>query len=214
MDYDFKVKLTGERERVEDLFEYEGCKVGRGTYGHVYKAKRKDGDPRTPPSTQPPCSLSPDCSDPYPHPLPLTGTHRQWRKAEQRSPSPLHSATSQPQRPLPAAGEYGEIGERTPFPKPPPPSDGAGARDGERAAPRPPLIPWATVGPPTVPPQSSCLSDPGGRWGAPDCPRDPLPLIQPPRPSPAPLTRRSEQRVGALPRYVQTRVISGHVISE
>uniref|UniRef100_A0A673KUB2 Cyclin-dependent kinase 8 n=1 Tax=Sinocyclocheilus rhinocerous TaxID=307959 RepID=A0A673KUB2_9TELE len=43
MDYDFKVKLTGERERVEDLFEYEGCKVGRGTYGHVYKAKRKDG---------------------------------------------------------------------------------------------------------------------------------------------------------------------------
>uniref|UniRef100_A0A8C8EAB5 Cyclin-dependent kinase 8 n=1 Tax=Otus sunia TaxID=257818 RepID=A0A8C8EAB5_9STRI len=25
------------------LFEYEGCKVGRGTYGHVYKAKRKDG---------------------------------------------------------------------------------------------------------------------------------------------------------------------------
>uniref|UniRef100_A0A6I8SWL6 Cyclin-dependent kinase 8 n=1 Tax=Xenopus tropicalis TaxID=8364 RepID=A0A6I8SWL6_XENTR len=46
MDYDFKVKLTGERERVEDLFEYEGCKVGRGTYGHVYKAKRKDGDDR------------------------------------------------------------------------------------------------------------------------------------------------------------------------
>uniref|UniRef100_F7D295 Cyclin dependent kinase 8 n=1 Tax=Ornithorhynchus anatinus TaxID=9258 RepID=F7D295_ORNAN len=43
MDYDFKVKLSGERERVEDLFEYEGCKVGRGTYGHVYKAKRKDG---------------------------------------------------------------------------------------------------------------------------------------------------------------------------
>ncbi|XP_078078298.1 cyclin-dependent kinase 8 isoform X6 [Mustelus asterias] len=43
MDYDFKMKLTTERERVEDLFEYEGCKVGRGTYGHVYKAKRKDG---------------------------------------------------------------------------------------------------------------------------------------------------------------------------
>ncbi|XP_060231831.1 LOW QUALITY PROTEIN: cyclin-dependent kinase 8-like [Meriones unguiculatus] len=43
MDYDFKLKLSGERERVEDLFEYEGCKVGRGTYGHVYKAKRKDG---------------------------------------------------------------------------------------------------------------------------------------------------------------------------
>uniref|UniRef100_A0A8D3E7F3 cyclin-dependent kinase n=1 Tax=Scophthalmus maximus TaxID=52904 RepID=A0A8D3E7F3_SCOMX len=43
MDYDFKAKLAAERERVEDLFEYEGCKVGRGTYGHVYKAKRKDG---------------------------------------------------------------------------------------------------------------------------------------------------------------------------
>ncbi|XP_007892160.1 cyclin-dependent kinase 19 isoform X2 [Callorhinchus milii] len=43
MDYDFKTKLAAEREKVEDLFEYEGCKVGRGTYGHVYKAKRKDG---------------------------------------------------------------------------------------------------------------------------------------------------------------------------
>ncbi|KAG2456665.1 CDK8 kinase, partial [Polypterus senegalus] len=49
MDYDFKVKLTSERERVEDLFEYEGCKVGRGTYGHVYKAKRKDGRLSCPP---------------------------------------------------------------------------------------------------------------------------------------------------------------------
>ncbi|XP_067883415.1 cyclin-dependent kinase 19 isoform X5 [Heterodontus francisci] len=44
MDYDFKTKLAAEREKVEDLFEYEGCKVGRGTYGHVYKAKRKDGN--------------------------------------------------------------------------------------------------------------------------------------------------------------------------
>ncbi|XP_030637923.1 cyclin-dependent kinase 19 isoform X3 [Chanos chanos] len=43
MDHDFKTKLAAEREKVEDLFEYEGCKVGRGTYGHVYKAKRKDG---------------------------------------------------------------------------------------------------------------------------------------------------------------------------
>ncbi|KAG8444665.1 hypothetical protein GDO86_009724 [Hymenochirus boettgeri] len=43
MDYEFKTKLSAEREKVEDLFEYEGCKVGRGTYGHVYKAKRKDG---------------------------------------------------------------------------------------------------------------------------------------------------------------------------
>lgn len=43
MDYDFKVKTANERAKVEDLFDYEGCKVGRGTYGHVYKAKRKDG---------------------------------------------------------------------------------------------------------------------------------------------------------------------------
>ena len=43
MDYEFKVKTAQERARVEDEFEYEGCKVGRGTYGHVYKAKRKDG---------------------------------------------------------------------------------------------------------------------------------------------------------------------------
>ncbi|XP_070189970.1 cyclin-dependent kinase 8-like isoform X4 [Littorina saxatilis] len=43
MDYDFKQKTSTERARVEDLFDYEGCKVGRGTYGHVYKAKKKDG---------------------------------------------------------------------------------------------------------------------------------------------------------------------------
>ena len=42
MDYDFKVRIASERDKVEDLFDYEGCKVGRGTYGHVYKAKRKD----------------------------------------------------------------------------------------------------------------------------------------------------------------------------
>lgn len=42
MDYEFKMKLAQERTKVEDLFDYEGCKVGRGTYGHVYKAKPKD----------------------------------------------------------------------------------------------------------------------------------------------------------------------------
>lgn len=42
MDCDFRVQTASERAKVEDLFEYEGCKVGRGTYGHVYKAKRKD----------------------------------------------------------------------------------------------------------------------------------------------------------------------------
>lgn len=42
MDFDFKAKLTSERAKIEDLFEYEGRKVGRGTYGHVFKAKKKD----------------------------------------------------------------------------------------------------------------------------------------------------------------------------
>lgn len=42
MDYDFKVRSSVERTKVEDLFEYEGRKIGRGTYGHVYKAKRKE----------------------------------------------------------------------------------------------------------------------------------------------------------------------------
>lgn len=42
MDYEFKTRLSTERSKVEDEFEFEGCKVGRGTYGHVYKAKRKN----------------------------------------------------------------------------------------------------------------------------------------------------------------------------
>ena len=46
MDYEFKKRTEHSRERVEDIFEFEGCKVGRGTYGHVYKAKRKDGKDR------------------------------------------------------------------------------------------------------------------------------------------------------------------------
>eukprot|EP00794_Sanderia_malayensis_P000639 gene639-1307_t len=43
MDFEFKTRLNETRERVEDLYDFEGCKVGRGTYGHVYKAKSKDG---------------------------------------------------------------------------------------------------------------------------------------------------------------------------
>lgn len=43
MDFEFKMKTQAERMKVEDLFEFEGCKVGRGTYGHVYKAHRKEG---------------------------------------------------------------------------------------------------------------------------------------------------------------------------
>ena len=42
MDFEFKTKLNDSREKVEDLFNFEGCKVGRGTYGHVYKARSKD----------------------------------------------------------------------------------------------------------------------------------------------------------------------------
>ncbi|CAL8081973.1 unnamed protein product [Calicophoron daubneyi] len=41
VDVDFKRKLNETREKVEDTFDYEGCKIGRGTYGTVYKAKRK-----------------------------------------------------------------------------------------------------------------------------------------------------------------------------
>ncbi|CAH8620563.1 unnamed protein product [Heterobilharzia americana] len=43
VDAEFKRKLNEIREKVEDHFDFEGCKVGRGTYGSVYKAKRKDG---------------------------------------------------------------------------------------------------------------------------------------------------------------------------
>jgi len=42
MDYAFKEDLESKRQKVKDLFDYEGCKVGRGTYGHVYKARSKD----------------------------------------------------------------------------------------------------------------------------------------------------------------------------
>jgi hypothetical protein len=43
MDADFKAQLDQERTKVEDAFDFLGCKVGRGTYGHVYKAKKKIG---------------------------------------------------------------------------------------------------------------------------------------------------------------------------
>lgn len=41
VDHDFKTLLNRQRQRVEDLYDFEGCKVGRGTYGHVYKARQK-----------------------------------------------------------------------------------------------------------------------------------------------------------------------------
>ena len=43
MDADFRLQTQAQRVKVDDVFEFEGCKVGRGTYGHVYKARRKDG---------------------------------------------------------------------------------------------------------------------------------------------------------------------------
>lgn len=45
VDHDFKTLMSKQRQRVSDLFEYEGCKVGRGTYGHVYKAVAKNNAP-------------------------------------------------------------------------------------------------------------------------------------------------------------------------
>ena len=38
----FKQELMKRREAVEDIFSYEGQKIGRGTYGHVYKATKKN----------------------------------------------------------------------------------------------------------------------------------------------------------------------------
>ena len=43
MDSEFKAGLKNKRRTVDDEFIYEGCKIGRGTYGHVYKARSKDG---------------------------------------------------------------------------------------------------------------------------------------------------------------------------
>ena len=43
MDFEYKTKLAQKRQKVEDQFDFEGQKVGRGTYGHVYKAKSKSG---------------------------------------------------------------------------------------------------------------------------------------------------------------------------
>lgn len=43
MDAEFTERLAKKRERVEELFEYDGQKIGRGTYGHVYKARKRTG---------------------------------------------------------------------------------------------------------------------------------------------------------------------------
>ena len=43
MDVEFTEKVARRREKVDELFKFEGQKIGRGTYGHVYKARRRDG---------------------------------------------------------------------------------------------------------------------------------------------------------------------------
>lgn len=43
MDSDFTEKLAKRRQKVDELFDFEGMKIGRGTYGHVYRAKRRSG---------------------------------------------------------------------------------------------------------------------------------------------------------------------------
>lgn len=42
MDVNFIEKQSKNRDKVEELFEYEGKKIGRGTYGHVYKARKRN----------------------------------------------------------------------------------------------------------------------------------------------------------------------------
>ncbi|KAI1730362.1 protein kinase domain-containing protein [Ditylenchus destructor] len=42
IDASFREDLAKKREKVEDIFSFEGNKVGRGTYGHVYKATPKN----------------------------------------------------------------------------------------------------------------------------------------------------------------------------
>jgi len=42
MDYEFKQRIKDNTKSVDELYDYKGKKVGRGTYGHVYKALPKD----------------------------------------------------------------------------------------------------------------------------------------------------------------------------
>ena len=43
MDVEFTERVAKRREKVDELFDFDGQKIGRGTYGHVYKARRRDG---------------------------------------------------------------------------------------------------------------------------------------------------------------------------
>ena len=42
MDVDFTERVAKRREKVDELFDFDGQKIGRGTYGHVYRARRRD----------------------------------------------------------------------------------------------------------------------------------------------------------------------------
>lgn len=44
MDVEFTERLAKRRQKVEELFEFDGQKIGRGTYGHVYKARKREGE--------------------------------------------------------------------------------------------------------------------------------------------------------------------------
>lgn len=43
MDFEFRAQQDQDRRSVEDVFDFQGRMIGRGTYGKVFKAKRKDG---------------------------------------------------------------------------------------------------------------------------------------------------------------------------
>ncbi len=43
MDVEFTERVAKRRDKVDELFDFDGQKIGRGTYGHVYKARRRDG---------------------------------------------------------------------------------------------------------------------------------------------------------------------------
>jgi serine/threonine protein kinase len=43
MDFEFRAQQDQDRRSVEDLFDFQGRMIGRGTYGKVFKARRKDG---------------------------------------------------------------------------------------------------------------------------------------------------------------------------
>ena len=43
MDFEFRTQQDHDRRSVEEMFDFQGRMIGRGTYGKVFKAKRKDG---------------------------------------------------------------------------------------------------------------------------------------------------------------------------